>query len=365
MENFIKDLSENSANDEFSLAKEIENQLDIALSEISLTQEVIMLGLNDIKVNLDSAFISEQKVSELCESINAIGLLQPIAVSETFELIIGRHRFLAFQKLGLPRIPGIILSLDSIRQQIAELDENLVRRNLSVLERGQTLKRRKELYESLHPETKRGCYSRNKNENRGANEKREGFTRKISAECEISARTAQRLIQIAGRLNEETSLLIRNHPIANRQTDLARLSEMNSHSQNLVAKILTGKKLPSLRKAIEELAQINPDFLSRLETKTSPHKSQKRTPKIAGLAKNITSLIAETENLQNEQLRQLLDSVNLPKRKLENWLRSLLVLINPALMTASENSDKSSLNEKAKSLKSSTVEAAGFSLPFN
>lgn len=359
MENFIKDLSENFSDDEISLAKEFENQMDITLSKISLTQEVVLLRLNDLKVNLDSTFISEQKISELGESINTVGLLQPVVVSENLELIIGRHRFLAFQKLGLARIPGIVLSLDLIREQIAELDENLVRRNLSVLERGLTLKKRKELYESLFPETKRGCYARGKNEICDVNEKRPAFARKISAEREISARTAQRLIQIVGRLSGETIRLIKNHPVANRQKDLARISEMNVDSQESIAKILSEKKLPSLKKAVEKSGVSDPVFLTRAKV------IMKRDVKTVDLVKNMTAVIYQTDNFKNEQLKQFLDSLKLPERKLESWLISLLFAINPGLNIKFENSDESSSSGTLKNAKNRTVTLTHPSLPFS
>ena len=40
--------------------------------------------------------------------------------------------------------------------EMAELDENLMRRELTVLQRAEMLARRKQLYEALHPEAKRG-----------------------------------------------------------------------------------------------------------------------------------------------------------------------------------------------------------------
>jgi ParB family chromosome partitioning protein len=45
-------------------------------------------------------------------------------------------------------------SEDGLRAEFAEIDENLIRNELTVLERGEYLARQKEIYEALHPEAK-------------------------------------------------------------------------------------------------------------------------------------------------------------------------------------------------------------------
>ncbi|MBI5545842.1 MAG: ParB N-terminal domain-containing protein [Deltaproteobacteria bacterium] len=96
------------------------------------------------------------KVRELVGSIRELGLLNPISVSKDFELVSGLHRFAACTALGWTEIPACVLDLDALHLELAELDENLIRNELTALERGEQLARREEIYETLHPETRHG-----------------------------------------------------------------------------------------------------------------------------------------------------------------------------------------------------------------
>ena len=109
-------------------------------------------------------------VDQLAESILSQGLLQPIRLMPRgrnnnnvgYVLIAGRHRLEAVRQLHKRK-----LGPDSIRAEIvddsnadaallAEIDENLVRAELSTIERALHTAKRKELYEARHPETKTG-----------------------------------------------------------------------------------------------------------------------------------------------------------------------------------------------------------------
>jgi len=96
----------------------------------------------------------ELKILELANSITEIGLLNPITVAHLnggYKLIAGLHRLEAFKQLGRETIPALIIDGDQLDFELAEIDENLVRSELTVLERGELLSRRKEIYETLHP----------------------------------------------------------------------------------------------------------------------------------------------------------------------------------------------------------------------
>ncbi len=99
-------------------------------------------------------------VDALAESILHQGLLQPVLVRPrkggiSFLLVAGWHRLEAVSKLGKDTIDCRVLSgADTDQVKIDEIDENLIRADLSPAERSMHLKARKEIYEKLHPETK-------------------------------------------------------------------------------------------------------------------------------------------------------------------------------------------------------------------
>lgn len=105
-------------------------------------------------------------VKALAESISAVGLMNPIHVRRVPEdslhhkykyiLIAGAHRLEAMKALGYKLIPAIILTESDAAARLIEVDENLVRRDLTIAERARLTILRKETYEALHPETAHG-----------------------------------------------------------------------------------------------------------------------------------------------------------------------------------------------------------------
>jgi ParB family chromosome partitioning protein len=59
--------------------------------------------------------------------------------------------------LGWETIPASVVTLSDADRHIAEIDENLIRNDLSDLERAGHLAERKRLYLLKHPETRRGA----------------------------------------------------------------------------------------------------------------------------------------------------------------------------------------------------------------
>jgi DNA modification methylase len=112
---------------------------------------------NKIKVN-ERVRKEFPNIDELAESINDLGLLQPILVNENNELIAGHRRLIACKQLGLKEIEcNKINPKSELRQLDMELAENVKREDFNPMELARGLSRRKELYEFEHPETKVGA----------------------------------------------------------------------------------------------------------------------------------------------------------------------------------------------------------------
>jgi ParB-like chromosome segregation protein Spo0J len=106
-----------------------------------------------------------ETVDALAESIRRQGLVQPIRVlvkkDGGYLLIAGRHRLEAVRKLGHTTIPaGVVKGIDADQAQLAEIDENLIRADLSPAELALHTGKRKELYEKLYPDAKHGAVGR-------------------------------------------------------------------------------------------------------------------------------------------------------------------------------------------------------------
>jgi protein gp37/ParB-like chromosome segregation protein Spo0J len=106
--------------------------------------------------------LQPEKVDQIAESMRDAGQLQPIGVRpnkgghyvKIYRLVFGLHRFEAVKKNGWPTILATIVDMDTDAATLAEIDENLMRADLSPAERARASGRRKELYEQEHPETK-------------------------------------------------------------------------------------------------------------------------------------------------------------------------------------------------------------------
>jgi len=149
-------------------------------------------------------------IDALVASIVEVGLLAPIAVSRDRRLISGLHRLAAFKALGRRTIPAIVLAVSRDEAQLREIDENLARNDLNLLERAEHLCRRKEIYERLYPETRKG--GDRGNQHIGGKSRLNDnvtFSQTAATFTKQSGRTIQRLVRIARLLTPETKRLLR------------------------------------------------------------------------------------------------------------------------------------------------------------
>lgn len=106
---------------------------------------ITKLKLTDITVKERLRGVDSEKVERLKESILRSGLIHPITVSGGV-LVAGLHRLTAFKELGLEEIDCHIIDDDELLKKEIEIDENLYRNELTVLEKGkmEAMKKRNE-----------------------------------------------------------------------------------------------------------------------------------------------------------------------------------------------------------------------------
>lgn len=109
-------------------------------------------------------------VTALVESMGRLGLLQAILVrpaavmrggvlADGWRIVAGHHRAEAARLLGWETIPAQVManSDGELQAELMEIDENLIRAELSPAQRAAAIKRRKVIWDALHPESGTNC----------------------------------------------------------------------------------------------------------------------------------------------------------------------------------------------------------------
>src|SRR5215831_16623976 len=138
-------------------------------------------ALNNCRVEmvpLDAIYVeSEQQddnlIKALADSICHIGLQNPICVMKNdlpehdtpYRIVSGRQRYQAYQSLGREYIPCHMLMYDEEafadeKKQLAQYEENLLRKQLTLIETCTLLGKAKEAYLKMYPETGQGKASK-------------------------------------------------------------------------------------------------------------------------------------------------------------------------------------------------------------
>lgn len=213
------------------------------------------IKINDIKVNQGRREIKPRCVEELIRSITAVGLLNPITIDQKSTLIAGLHRLEAARQLGWTEIECTICRADSLQAELAEIDENFVRSGLSHRELSELLFRRKEIYETLHPETKRGMRNgqTSKNEDSSLLEAK-SFAQDTSEKLGVSKRTVEQLVQTARDLTPEVKQILHDSDRKITKGDALKLARLPSDQQKDAAIRLTSGT--SGRKSESHMAEL-------------------------------------------------------------------------------------------------------------
>jgi ParB/RepB/Spo0J family partition protein len=245
------------------------------MNEIKLNG--VELNVNEIIVKDRKRQAEEEKVTEIMESIKEIGLLNPISVNKTAEgyiLVAGLHRLTAYKRLGYNRIQAVIVNMDDIHSELAEIDENLIRVELHYLDRAEMLKRRQEIYEKLHPESskfekvkKNLKPFRTENEtvsfsDGGSNDKAltgvkndENFVSDTAKKTGLSERAVQQDLQLAKNLGEGAKKQIKKKKIS--KGDALKIAREKKEDQQKAINSLTENPYQPPENKVQEPATPN------------------------------------------------------------------------------------------------------------
>ena len=140
-----------------------------------------------------------------------------------------------------------------------EIDENLMRAELTEFERAKLLARRKEIYEKLYPETRWGYASlenlkqfRNTEILPGQNFGTRSFVAEVSEKLGVSGKTIYEYLEIGQRITGEVEDMIRGTELEDRKKDLLAISRLDPEEQKYVVKRFL-EKGETVKEVIEEL----------------------------------------------------------------------------------------------------------------
>jgi ParB family chromosome partitioning protein len=205
---------------------------------VSIVWRLEKCGVNRI-VPVESIIIGKRKreaqdIQQLADDIRAAGgLLQPIGIREDYRLVFGARRLAACKLLGMKEVPCRVMSLTDLEAELAEIDENLCRQELTALERSEHFQRRKEIYEAKNPETKAGVAGGKARQ--GSATDKMSFADATAAQFGLDPRTIRRDTFIARHLTDEAKAKVRATPIANNQNELIKFANMERAKQKEIA----------------------------------------------------------------------------------------------------------------------------------
>ena len=211
----------------------------------------MQVTITEIKVLPRRRALNPAKVAEIAASMKDVGLINPITVSKEKVLIAGWHRLEGAKLNGWVDIECNLVE-DSLNAELMEIDENLVRNELTVLEQGEHIKRRDEILTEfgLRALSKSNPLYSEQNESTKNEKGVESTpipktTKAIGLEIGLSESVTKQRKQIATNIIPEVKDKIINTPLADKTTDLLKLARMTPAKQIIVMEKIT--KNPELK----------------------------------------------------------------------------------------------------------------------
>lgn len=223
-----------------------------------------------LEIPVNQLLIQDQKhrtklhISSLMESIESIGQLNPILVKKEgskYRVVAGRRRTAALQTMQA--ISGektnakiIVLDTDKLTEELITIDENIMREDLSPVEFDEALYRRKQIYEEIHPETKKhtaGGFARH-SKSSGEKKTSKPFTADAATKLKLSRRTVEKSIARASKASPMVKKARADGSLAPSKVDL--LVGLTEKEQDLLLPLVTKKDFKESRALVERAKKI-------------------------------------------------------------------------------------------------------------
>lgn len=202
-------------------------------------------------------------VKLLAEEIATDGLQEPIHVVERgdrYQLVSGARRLAAVQLLERDVIEAYMQPAEAMANdaavRLAEVKADLLREDLTVLDRARYLAAWRDVHEQLHPQPKRG----RKTTSAAENDEPEMiaivaniFTDAAKTALGLSQRVIYRLLKIA-TIDDQAARLIALHVTANQQNELLTLADQSPAMQAAIVDMLMAE--PAKAQSVTEALMV-------------------------------------------------------------------------------------------------------------
>lgn len=202
--------------------------------------KISLIPIEKLHRRPDARARTDEAVAALAESIEQTGLINPIRVrlrdlADGYEVVAGSHRLQAIDALGWHEVPCIVVDDDDLHAELAMIDENLCRAELTPADRAQQTARRKAIYLELHPETAHGGNLEGAGVAKLASPETPAFSRVTAQITGQSERTVQRDATRGENIVPSVLEYIKETPL-NTGTYLDKLARARASDQMAMAK---------------------------------------------------------------------------------------------------------------------------------
>lgn len=210
--------------------------------------------------------IQPDKVELLEHSFLSIGQTVPIIImprvdkKNQYTLICGQHRLRAAKNIGWDEIFVILFTGSRPQAELWQIDENLVRADLTVLEVAEHIKYRDEKLKELGLKETVGAPSNGSNRLTAP---------KIASLLNLSLPAMKRRMRIAEKIPKTVRDKLRSTEAADSVSDLMAISYLKEEEQELASDLYSCGETPTVRDAIQEAKRRNSILaVQSLPTKT-------------------------------------------------------------------------------------------------
>lgn len=239
-----------------------------------VSRQVVRVRLDLIDASERLREVSEAHAVVMAASMAERGQRTPIEIvrrGDRFRLVFGAHRYRGAEINGWADIEAFIVEAGDAEVRLREIDENLIRHELTALDRARFLAERKRIYEALNPTARHGGDRRS---DQVANLATWSFNADIAEKTGLSERTIRRAVLLAEALAPEAVQAVQHTPLASNQAALEALAKHPHDRQLSVLGLMFAEENPAKSVA---------DAINRLDGKAVKPAEEKHLSKAIDL----------------------------------------------------------------------------------